>query len=379
MTVSLFPFILFHLVSLFATAESVLARSSVTTRIPIKKLTPGATLEATIDNPVYLGSSELLPAATRLRFTLASVTKERPRISTLRRIGALATGGPLPKATYKLTPRAVSLLTPDGTERPIDAEIVTLSEQRRLRAKGQSIASAPQQRDHLSLVVRLSGFPSVPAGPIFATTAEIPSGAKARILLLKGLRASNAKAGDPIEAQLLEPIRLNGGATVPAGTLLTGAVTASKGPRRVFRPASLRLGFNSLRLPDGRSLPIATVLSSANTEKGAGASLDAEGGLSGGPVSKLRLAVDIGLAYASGKLIDDIFEEGVKAGVGTAAAGSAATTARYIGLGTGAVFLLLQRGNDVSLPQYTELELTFARPLMMSGSTAGAVPLDPRR
>ncbi|MFN7938604.1 MAG: hypothetical protein U0R19_35070 [Bryobacteraceae bacterium] len=363
MTVCLFLFILLPFVSLSA-AESVLARSSVATRIPLKKLIPGSVLEATLDNPVYLGSSELLPASTRLKLTLASATKEKPRISTLRRIGALATGSPLPKATYKLTPRSVIILTPDGKEKPVDTEIVALTEQRRLHAKGQSVATVPSKQAHLSLVLRLSGFaPPEPAGPIFATTAEIPAGTKARILLLKGLRASGSKAGDPLQAQLLEPIRLNGGAILPAGTLLAGSVTAAKGPRRVFRPASLRLGFNTIRLPDGRSLPIATVLTSAETEKGAGASLDAEGGLSGGPAGKLRLAIDIGLAYASGKLIDDIFEEGVKAGVGTAAAGSAATAARYIGLGTGAVFLLLQRGNDVSLPQYTELELTFARPL----------------
>ena len=89
--------------------------------------------------------------------------------------------------------------------------------------------------------------------------------------------------------------------------------------------------------------------------------MDAEGGISGGPAGKARMLIDVGAAYATGKILDDLLEEGLKWGFGPAISGSAATAARYVGLGAGGVLLLLQRGRDVNLPAYSELELTIAR------------------
>lgn len=67
-------------------------------------------------------------------------------------------------------------------------------------------------------------------------------------------------------------------------------------------------------VPGGTATPVSTVLAGADVEKGAGASMDSEGAVSGGPASKARLAIDIGVAYASGKIIDDLLEEGIKWG-----------------------------------------------------------------
>ncbi|MEZ5402123.1 MAG: hypothetical protein R2729_20790 [Bryobacteraceae bacterium] len=335
----------------------LMVRTSLPPNLSLKKLAPGSVIEGEI------GPNHALAPGTRVRVVVDEVIKHKPRISKLRLLGALATSAPRPKTEYRVVARSASLIAPNGREKDVDAEVLAIVNQRRLVAKGQSLAAVPAQRGPV-MILRLAdqGSPVAPESPLFGAGHEIPAGAKARVMLTHNLRASDAKAGNPVEARLLEPLQLSGGAIVPAGSLFTGAVTAARGPRRLLRPASLRISFSSLRTPSGEVLPIATVLSSADVEKGAGASMDSEGGLSGGPPTKLRLAIDIGLAYAAGKIVDDLLEEGVKWSAEAIASGSVATVARYVGIGTGAVFLVLQRGRDVRLPQYTELELTFARP-----------------
>jgi len=90
--------------------------------------------------------------------------------------------------------------------------------------------------------------------------------------------------------------------------------------------------------------------------------LDSEGMLRAQAPSRKRAAIDLGWAYLVGKVADDLFEEGVKAGVSAAATGSVTTAARYVGIGAGLLFFFGQRGRDVALPEHTEIEVTFGRP-----------------
>ena len=139
-------------------AQSILAPANLTAKVKFNKLTPGTVLETTLDQPVYDGASQLLPAGSRLQLTLASITKQKPHSSTLRRIGALATGSPLPKPDYKITLRSATLVSPDGRPTPVNAEVLGLTIQRRLLAKGQALSSARQPNG--KLVLRLTGLAS---------------------------------------------------------------------------------------------------------------------------------------------------------------------------------------------------------------------------
>ena len=63
--------------------------------------------------------------------------------------------------------------------------------------------------------------------------------------------------------------------------------------------------------------------------------MDSEGEVHGGSRTKKRAALDLGLAYLTGKIADDLLEEGLKMGLGAAVSGSAAVGARYVGIGVG--------------------------------------------
>jgi hypothetical protein len=69
----------------------------------------------------------------------------------------------------------------------------------------------------------------------------------------------------------------------------------------------------------------------------------------------------LGIAYAVGKVTDDVAETPIRA-VGAAMSDAAvANAARYFGLGASAVFLVTRHGRDVYLPRYSEIEIDFGR------------------
>jgi hypothetical protein len=71
--------------------------------------------------------------------------------------------------------------------------------------------------------------------------------------------------------------------------------------------------------------------------------------------------VDLSIAFALGKVTDDLAETPIRA-VGAAMSNAAvANAARYFGLGASAVFLVTRHGRDVRLPRYSEIEIDFGR------------------
>jgi hypothetical protein len=253
---------------------------------------------------------------------------------------------------------------PDGPAIPVNADVLAIIDARRVHAPRKDAKDdRSERRSHV--VVRVnSGLPPAhvaAAQPAKWAATEIPAGTHARVMLMRTLYASQTHVQAPVEARLVEPIRINDQVVVPAGTLIEGQVTSVKGPRRLYRPANMRLRFNQLQTVDGRAVAAPAIVTAAEAENGAGAKVDSEGGISGGPASKKRLALDLAISYVGGKIVDDLLEEGLKMAYGPAVSGTAATVARYVGIGIGVTFLVMQRGHDVRLPQYTELELTFTR------------------
>jgi len=87
--------------------------------------------------------------------------------------------------------------------------------------------------------------------------------------------------------------------------------------------------------------------------------MDSEGMLYGSRPGLAAYAVDLGISYAAGKIIDDLIEEGIKAAVAVATSETAASIGRYFGMATGVSLFLMRRGRDVTLEQYWEFEVTF--------------------
>ena len=191
----------------------------------------------------------------------------------------------------------------------------------------------------------------------FADGAE---GKKAHAFVLTGLSASHSKEGDPFQAWLAEPVSL-GEQEFEAGSLLEGQVSRSTPPRMLSRAGSLYLRIDRITSSAGTNVAVAGTLAGVEGDRGAKYVLDEEGGLRGLKPGVANALVDLSIAYALGKVTDDIAETPLRA-VGAAMSDAAvANAARYFGLGASAVFLVTRHGRDVRLPQYSEIEVDFGR------------------
>ncbi|HVH70314.1 MAG TPA: hypothetical protein VNB49_04295 [Candidatus Dormibacteraeota bacterium] len=127
------------------------------------------------------------------------------------------------------------------------------------------------------------------------------------------------------------------------------------------RAGSLRLRLDHLTSPRGQILAVTGTLASAEANAQMRFVLDEEGGLRGLKPGVKNALVDLGITYALGKVTDDVSETPIRAiGAGMSDA-AVASAARYVGLGTSAVFLVTRRGRDVHLPKYAEIEIDFGR------------------
>ncbi len=183
---------------------------------------------------------------------------------------------------------------------------------------------------------------------------------KSHAFLLTSLSASRSRKEDRFEAQLAEPVRL-GDRVFEAGSLVQGKVVRSNPPRILSRAGSLYLRVDHIVSPQGDGLLVSGALRGAEQGAGSRTVLDAEGGLRGLKPGLKTAIVDLGVAYAIGKVTDDIAETPIRAvGAGMSDA-AVANAARYFGLGASVAFLVTRHGRDVYLPKYGQIELDFGR------------------
>src|ERR1700677_5104667 len=90
------------------------------------------------------------------------------------------------------------------------------------------------------------------------TIREVPAGTRLEIRLTSSVGSYASKAGSPVSAVLIAPVRVGGELLLPAGSILTGQV---KSVRRVglgilHETAGMLLEFNQIILPDDETLPL---------------------------------------------------------------------------------------------------------------------------
>ena len=118
--------------------------------------------------------------------------------------------------------------------------------------------------------------------------------------------------------------------------------------RRMLRRGALRMIFDRVKLPDGTIQPARFELSSTG---GNSTKTDDEGTVHPA-TSKRRLAIQLGGTALVAKLADDLSEEALAAGAGSA---------RWYGLAASATFLLLQKGREVRLNAGEIIEVDLVR------------------
>jgi hypothetical protein len=144
-----------------------------------------------------------------------------------------------------------------------------------------------------------------------------------------------------------QPVQIEGRVVLPQGSVVEGHLETVPA-RRMMRSGALHMIFDRVKLPDGtvRRADFVVVSSESNAARP-----DDEGTLRP-TISKKRLALQLGGTAAVAKLADDIAEEALAAGAGSA---------RFYGLAGASVFVLLQKGREVKLPEGDIIEAEFLR------------------
>jgi hypothetical protein len=202
---------------------------------------------------------------------------------------------------------------------------------------------------------------ALPSGPVSLT-----AGTLAKIILLGNVSASKSRAGDSFRARVVEPVRLDSIVVLPEGTLLEGTVVKSTAPRMLSRAGSLLLNFTGITLPGGVAAPVLATVSGANLDQRSHTRIDSEGRMTGERPGKLWMALNLGVTAGIAKVADDGTQLLIEALVSTTTDVSTAGTARIVAACVSGVFLMTRHGRDVMLPKFTEMNISFDRPVSIS-------------
>jgi hypothetical protein len=200
-----------------------------------------------------------------------------------------------------------------------------------------------------------------------ATRPEtLPAGTRCKILLLGDVSASKSKAGDVIQARLLEPVMLNSTVILPAGSVFEGKVVKKIPPRWLSRAGSLYLTFTELTVPEGRRVPIAASLAGAELDSRSHTKMDAEGRLRGDRPGAAWMAINLGISAGIAKEVDDGVQLIIEAIISTATDASTAGTSRIVASAVSGLYMVSRKGRDVVLPRFTEMDISLDRPVSLN-------------
>ena len=168
----------------------------------------------------------------------------------------------------------------------------------------------------------------------------VPKGTVIPVELLNRLSTKNIKEGDNVYARTVFPITLDNTVVIPVGTHVQGKIQAVEKPGRVKGKASLTLAFHTMIFPDGLTLPIYGSLGGADE-----GTREGEATIKGDS-TKGKDAGDIAKAGAAGGILGGV----VRGKKGAAIGGG-------ISAGVALASVLLSRGEDLTLPKGTEIEI----------------------
>ncbi len=186
-------------------------------------------------------------------------------------------------------------------------------------------------------------------GAVAAAAETMPAGTRFHCRLTQTLSTRVNYPGDSFTAAVSEPVTLDGRVVIPVGATLTGRVASVRRPGRVKGVGEMRLLVDTLVLQDGRSFPVDAVLNTAYGEEHA--KVVGEEGTVKGPSSRVKTIGETAGLAAGGSLVGLIFAHPL---LGLAVGGT-----------TGFVDRMRHRGDDLTLPQGTQLDYQLTRDLVI--------------
>jgi len=214
-----------------------------------------------------------------------------------------------------------------------------------------ALAFAAMAQDYTPLSHRdtMGESPSVSQRP----TLTVPAETEFNVQVLSGIHSKINHVNDPVIAEVLKPVMVQGKIALPPGSLLDGHITMIRNAGHMHRAAELGLRFDRITLPDGQEKPVGAVLASLEYPKMLDIHLDPEGHLTGNGTRSWKT------------LVGGVTAVGTFGALKIAAVGSAGATLA-LPLGGAALIsyeALWRRGREVNMPPDTQCRLRLNYPL----------------
>lgn len=371
--------------------------------VKLSKFKSGDVTEGALVRDVYSADRRMFAAGSQVRLTVDHIERRRKAVNDH-----------WPWLVQLFVPRyekvpsfkESTVQLPDGTKSVLQVSLVSIgartevyseSSKRHKQHEGKDgrmsrIAENPDRPYHshrspeimVSLEAREGGNHTVRENGESANTSSaraitVPAGSACRVLLLTGVSASKSRAGDIVQARLLEPIIVGAHVAVPEGSVLEGHVLRAKPPRWLSRAGSLSLIFTRMILPDGAWFPISASPTSVELKRGSHTRIDAEGRLQGDRPGLTQMLIDGGVTAGIAKETDDATQLIIEAVLSGATDASTAGTARIAGMVVSGIFMVTRNGRDVILPNFTDMNITLTRPVALSVQVASSGDQSKRR
>ena len=193
----------------------------------------------------------------------------------------------------------------------------------------------------------------------------VPAGTKVLLAVESPVNTRTAKPGDGIYLISTFPVIVGSKVLIPAGVYVQGVVDQVERPGRVKGRAKLLMHFTTMIFPNGQVVPIP---GGVNNLPG-----------STGPTVK-NSEGEIEQAGNKGKDAGNIAKgAGIGAGVGSIGGATGGHPIQGIGYGAlggaagGLIYTLLTRGDEISIPQGTSVEMVLQRPLTLEAAQLAGI------
>ena len=182
---------------------------------------------------------------------------------------------------------------------------------------------------------------------------SVPADTVMRVRMNEKISSGNSRVGDRFTTTVVDPVYVHGVEVVPAGSKITGRVTAIDRASRRSKAGTIEVKFVSLELPNGSDFPINGTLTSLQADD---VNVDNEGEVEGRSAVK-RNTVFIGGGAATGALIGAIAGGGKGAGVGAGG-----------GAGLGGAGARFSKGHEAEVNPGTEFGVLLSRAVTLPES-----------
>jgi hypothetical protein len=184
-------------------------------------------------------------------------------------------------------------------------------------------------------------------------TLTVPAETEVKVQVLSGIHSQINRVNDPVIAEILNPVLVQGKIALPTGSLMDGHITLIRNAGHAHRSAELGLRFDRITLPDGEEKPVAAVLAALEHPEALDIHLDQEGHLTGNREVSWKM------------LVGGFTTLGTYGALKMAAVSSAGATLA-LPLGGAALIsyeALWRRGREVNMPPDTQCRLRLNYPV----------------